>query len=354
MYVTTSLRHHMGASYDDVLEATLAAEELGYEAVFLPDHILPLDALQEDSQRRAGSISEGPRPTGPTDAWTYLAGLARDTTSIRLGSLVTCAMFRSPAMLAIQVGNVNELSGGRVDLGIGAGWLEVEHKAYGVDFPPLATRFRMLEEQLAILRGLWDTPPGQTFTFGGEHYRLQDAAPIPHVTVPRPRLFVGGSGLRKTPRLGATFADELNGHADRLEDCFEYFAAAERFCEEIGRDPASLRRSVQIHICCGEDDNDIARQAAAVGHSVEHIRGRMFCGTPDQLVEFLRPYEQWGFERVNLGRRLPIDLRGLRLIGAEVLPHFQRAGGFRDGDPSIDGGPPAEHSSGGAAIEKET
>jgi alkanesulfonate monooxygenase SsuD/methylene tetrahydromethanopterin reductase-like flavin-dependent oxidoreductase (luciferase family) len=121
-----------------------------------------------------------------------------------------------------------------------------------------------------------------------------------------------------------TYADELNGHADKLEDCFEFFAAAERYCEQIGRDPASLRKSVQIHVCVGEDEADIARQADLVGHSVETIRNKMFCGTPDQLVEFLRPYEEWGFERVNLGRRLPLDIRGLKLIGEEVLPHFQR------------------------------
>jgi alkanesulfonate monooxygenase SsuD/methylene tetrahydromethanopterin reductase-like flavin-dependent oxidoreductase (luciferase family) len=324
MRITTSLRHHQGATYDDVVEAAVAAEELGYDAVFLPDHILPLDILQADKQTRVGHIAETARPHGPSDAWTYLAGLARDTRSIRIGSLVTCSMFRPPAMLAIQVANVNAMSGGRVDLGIGAGWLAVEHEAYGFAFPPLGTRFRMFEEQLAILRGIWDTPAGEAFSFDGEFYTLKDAAPTPHGDLPRPRLFVGGSGLVKTPRLGATFADELNGHADRLEDCYEYFEAAAKFCEELGRDPKSLARSVQIHVCCGEDQADIERQAALVGHSVEHLRSRMFVGTPYELVEFLKPYEEFGFDRVNLGRRLPIDVDSLRLIGEEVLPHFER------------------------------
>jgi alkanesulfonate monooxygenase len=333
MYISTTLRHHMGASYEDVREATQLAERLGYETIFLPDHILPLDILQEDSQKRTGQTSETEH--GPTDAWTFLAGLARETSTIRLGTLVTCSMFRPPAMLAIQVGNINQMSGGRIDLGIGAGWLEVEHKAYGLAFPPIKTRFDMFEEQLAIFRGLWDTPVGQTFSFSGKHYQLENAAPVPHTRIPRPRLFVGGRGLKKTPRLGVTYADELNGHADRLEDCFDFFAAAERYCEQIGRDPKTLRKSVQIHVCCGEDEADIARQAALVGHSVEHVRSRMFCGTPDQLTEYLRQYEEFGFDRVNLGRRLPIDMRGLKLIGEEVLPHFERPNRLAEnaGDP---------------------
>jgi alkanesulfonate monooxygenase SsuD/methylene tetrahydromethanopterin reductase-like flavin-dependent oxidoreductase (luciferase family) len=327
MKITTSLRHHQGASFQEVLEATRAAEALGFEAIFLPDHLLPLDALQADQQQRAGYAAERSVPHGPTDAWTFLAGLACGTSTIRIGTLVSCSMFRPPGMLAIQVANVNEMSHGRVDLGIGVGWLEVEHSAYGLGFPPLATRFRMLEEQLQILHGLWETPHAQRFSFKGEFYDLVGAAPLSHIDHPRPQLLVGGRGLEKTPRLGALYADELNGHANRLEECLEYFNAADRFCEENARDPKTLKRSVQIQVCIGEDEADIVRQARLVGHSVEQIRAKMFTGTPDQLVEFLKPFEEHGFTRVNLARRLPVDLPGLRLIGEEVLPHFERAGG---------------------------
>jgi alkanesulfonate monooxygenase SsuD/methylene tetrahydromethanopterin reductase-like flavin-dependent oxidoreductase (luciferase family) len=325
MKITTSLRHHQGASFEEVLEATRAAEVLGFEAIFLPDHLLPLDTLHADKQRRAGYTAERSVPHGPTDAWTFLAGLACGTSTIRIGTLVCNSMFRPPGMLAIQVANVNEMSHGRVDLGIGAGWIAAEHSAYGLGFPPLGTRFRMLEEQLQILHGLWETPPAQRFSFKGEFYDLLDAAPLPHHVHLRPRLLVGGRGLEKTPRLGALYADELNATADRLEDCLEFFARADRFCEENGRDPSTLKRSAQIQVCIGEDEADMARQAQLVGSSVENLRAKMFTGTPDQLIEFLKTYEEYGFSRVNLSRRLPVDLPGLRLIGEEVLPHFERA-----------------------------
>jgi alkanesulfonate monooxygenase SsuD/methylene tetrahydromethanopterin reductase-like flavin-dependent oxidoreductase (luciferase family) len=326
MKISTSLRHHQGASFEEVLEATRAAEVLGFEAIFLPDHLLPVDNLHGDRQQRSGYTEERPVPRGPTDAWTYLAGLACGTSTIRIGTLVCCSMFRPPGMLAIQVANVNEMSRGRVDLGIGAGWLENEHAAYGLAFPPLATRFRMLEEQLQIFHGLWETPPDQRFSFKGEFYDLLDAAPVPHTDHLRPQLMIGGKGLKKTPRLAALYADELNATADRLDDCREFFAAADRLCEENGRDPKTLKHSAQVQVCVGVDEADIARQAQLVGSSVEQLRAKMFTGTPDQLVEFLEPYEEFGFDRINLSRRLPVDLPGLQAIGEVVLPHFERQG----------------------------
>jgi alkanesulfonate monooxygenase SsuD/methylene tetrahydromethanopterin reductase-like flavin-dependent oxidoreductase (luciferase family) len=314
----------MGAPFSELVEGAQAAEEFGYDAIFLPDHLLPNDMLQSDPLAPANSKSKVLIPRGPRDCWTMLGGLARETSEIRIGTLVTCSMFRPPAMLAIQAATVNEMSGGRVDLGIGAGWFGVENAAYGLPFPSTGERFRMLEEQLQIIRGIWDTPGGERFSFKGEYYELDGAVPINFEAVARPRLFVGGAGPKKTPRMGALYADELNGHAAHLEECFDFFIEADRVCDESGRDRAGLLRSVQVFVMVGEDQRDLERQAATVGHDLDSFRKRMFVGTPDQLVEFLRPYEEYGFHRVNLARRLPVDAANIELIGREVIPHFQK------------------------------
>jgi alkanesulfonate monooxygenase SsuD/methylene tetrahydromethanopterin reductase-like flavin-dependent oxidoreductase (luciferase family) len=314
----------MGSSYEEILEATLVAESLGFDAMFLPDHVLPNDQLQTDPVGRLERTAAAVRPRGPGDAWSIIAGLARETTSIRLGTMVTCALFRHPSALAVQVATINKMSHGRIDLGIGAGWFEVECEAYGFSFPSTVERFLRLEEQLRVIRALWDTPGGDVTTISGDYFRLKDAVPVDHDRVEPPRLLVGGSGPKKVPRLGATYADELNGHARYVEDCVAFFEEADRVCEELGRDPSTLRRSLQVFILCGEDDADIERQAHGVGHSAERIRERMFVGTPEQLVAYLRQFEDNGIDRVNLSRRLPVDVSSIRLIGEQVLPHFEK------------------------------
>lgn len=175
-----------GASYDQLLAVARTAEECGYGAFFRSDHYLKM-----------GSVSGLP---GPTDAWVTLAGLARDTERIRLGTLLTAATFRLPGPLAISVAVVDAMSGGRVDLGLGAGWFEEEHTAYGIEFPPVVERFDRLEEQLEIITGLWDTPEGETFSFSGRHYRLESSPALPKPAQrPHPPIIVGGHGLRRTP-----------------------------------------------------------------------------------------------------------------------------------------------------------
>ena len=186
-----------GASYDDLLAVAREAERLGFDAFFRSDHFL--------------SIGPGTGEPGPTEAWVTLAGLARDTERIRLGTLVTSATFRLPGPLAIAVAQVDAMSGGRVELGLGAGWFEEEHGPTASPSPIPGERFDRLEEQLAIVTGLWATPAGERFDFQGRHYQLTDSPALPKpVQRPRPPVIVGGLGKRRTPALAARYADEFN------------------------------------------------------------------------------------------------------------------------------------------------
>src|SRR5687768_5555912 len=187
-----------GAGYDDQLTFAQAAERLGFDGFFRSDHYL--------------HMGDGDPYPGPTDAWTTLAGLARETSRIRLGTLVSSATFRHPGILAIQVAQVDAMSGGRVELGLGAGWYEQEHKAYAIPFPPTAAaRMDRLEEQLQVVTGLWSTPETERFNFAGKHYTLTDSPALPKpVQRPHPPVIVGGGGPRRTPRLAAQYANEFN------------------------------------------------------------------------------------------------------------------------------------------------
>src|SRR5437016_9262640 len=186
-----------GATYAALRAVALAAEELGFDAFFRSDHFLKM-----------GPVSGKP---GPTDSWVTLAGLARETSRIRLGTLVTSATFRLPGPLAISVAEVDAMSGGRVELGLGSGWFEAEHAAYGIPFPPLGERFDRLEEQLAVVTGLWATEAGGTFSHQGRHYPVENspalAKPVQEGGVP---IIVGGGGARRTPALAVRYAAEFN------------------------------------------------------------------------------------------------------------------------------------------------
>src|SRR5580692_5295052 len=185
-----------GASYAQQLAVAQAAEALGFDAFFRSDHFLAMG---------------GDGLPGPTDSWVTLGGIARETERIRLGTLVTSATFRLPGLLAVQVAQVDAMSGGRVELGLGAGWYDAEHSAYGVPFPATHERMERLEEQYAILTGLWGTPEDETFSFDGRHYHLKDSPALPKpVQRPHPPLIVGGHGPKRTPRLAATYASEFN------------------------------------------------------------------------------------------------------------------------------------------------
>jgi F420-dependent oxidoreductase-like protein len=295
-----------GATYDELRDLALAAEAGGFGAFIRSDHYLKM-----------GSVSGLP---GPTDAWITLAGLARDTTTIRLGTLLTAATFRLPGPLAITVAEVDDMSGGRVELGLGAGWFEDEHTAYGIPFPPVVERFEKLEEQLAIITGLWAADPGSTFDFSGKHYQLSRSPALPKpVQSPHPPIIVGGHGKQRTPRLAAKFADEFNVPFAPLEDSKSQFLRVDDACRAINRDPLSIIHSVALVVCCGRDDGEVARRAANIGRQVDELSANGLAGTPTQLLKKIATYREIGVSRIYLQVLDVKDLDHVGLIADEVL-----------------------------------
>ena len=297
-----------GATYDDLLAVARTAEDLGYGAFFRSDHYL-------------GMGTEG--LPGPTDAWITLAGLARDTSSIRLGTLMTSATFRYPGPLAISVAQVDQMSGGRVELGIGAGWYEREHTAYGVPFPATGERFDRLEESLAVITGLWGTPAGERFGFEGEHYRLSDSPALPKpVQSPRPPVLIGGKGKKRTPALAARYADEFNVPFDGIEQTRVLFERVRTACVDAGRDPSSLTYSNALVLCCGDTEAQLDRRAAAIGRDVDELRENGLAGTPDEVAEKIGRYAAAGSQRLYLQMLDLGDLDHLELVAEKVMPQL--------------------------------
>jgi F420-dependent oxidoreductase-like protein len=295
-----------GASYDDLLAVARTSEELGFDAFFRSDHYLAF---------------AGDGLPGPTDAWVTLAALARDTSAIRLGTLVSSTTFRLPGPLAIAVAQVDAMSGGRVELGLGAGWFDGEHEAYGIPFPSLGERFERLEEQLAIVTGLWETPTGERFSFDGRHFRLTDSPALPKpVQRPRPPVIVGGGGPRRTPRLAARYADEFNLPFSSVRATGEQFTRVRAAAEAAGRDPSSLRYSAAQVLCCGRDGDELARRAAAIGRRVEDLGDGALAGTPADVVAQLGELREVGADTVYLQVLDLADLDHIRLVAEEVLP----------------------------------
>lgn len=295
-----------GATYDDLLRVALAAEELGFGAFFRSDHYL-------------GMGTEG--LPGSTDAWTTLAGLARDTSTIRLGTMMTSATFRHPGPLAIQVAQVDQMSGGRVELGIGAGWFEAEHTAYGIPFPGVGERFDRFEEQLGVITGLWATGMGERFDFDGVHYPVQDSPALPKpVQSPRPPVLIGGLGKKRTPELAARFADEFNLPFVDEETTGRQFGRVRAACEAIGRDPDELTWSNALVLCVGRDEAEISRRAEAIGRGVDELRDNGLAGTPDEVVAKVKRYEALGAQRIYLQVLDLGDLDHLQLVAEQVVP----------------------------------
>lgn len=293
-----------GATYDDLLAVAREAEELGFGAFFRSDHYL-------------GMGTEG--LPGPSDAWITLAGLARDTSTIRLGTMMTSATFRHPGPLAISVANVDQMSGGRVELGIGAGWFEAEHTKYGIPFPSTGERFDRFEEQLAIITGLWATEGG--FSFSGSHYAVTDSPGLPKPTQAKPPVLIGGLGKKRTPALAASYADEFNLPFVDEATTEAQFARVAAACEAIDRDPATMTWSNALVVCVGADEAEVARRAAAIGREVDELRENGLAGTPAEVVEKIGRYAALGAQRVYLQVLDLADLDHLRLVAAEVMPH---------------------------------
>ena len=297
-----------GATYDDLLRVARATEDLGFDAFFRSDHYL-------------GMGTDG--LPGPTDAWVTLAGLARDTSRIRLGTLVSSCTFRLPGPLAIAVAGVDQMSGGRVELGLGAGWFEDEHRAYGIPFPDVHGRFDRLEEQLAIVTGLWETEPGKTFDFAGTHYQLENSPALPKpVQRPRPPVIVGGAGKRRTPALAARFAQEYNAAFQPPDVVPGLFDRVRTACNDAGRDPATMTFSAAWTVCCGRDETEIARRAAKTEQTTDELRSGQLGGTPAELVDRLGRLAEAGASRAYLQVLDLTDLDHLELIAAEVAPQL--------------------------------
>ncbi|MFD5427026.1 LLM class F420-dependent oxidoreductase [Streptomyces sp. NPDC127084] len=291
-----------GASYDTLLTVAKATEDLGFDAFFRSDHYLSM-----------GSADGLP---GPTDAWITLAGLARETKRIRLGTLMTAGTFRLPGVLAIQVAQVDQMSGGRVELGLGAGWFEEEHKAYGIPFPK--EKFARLEEQLAIVTGLWATEAGKTFTHRGTHYQLENSPALPKPAQDMVPVLIGGHGATRTPRLAARYADEFNIPFASIEDSERQFGRVRAAAVEAGREPDELRYSNALVVCVGRDEAEVARRAAAIGREADELKANGLAGSPAEVVDKLGRYAEIGSSRVYLQILDLRDLDHLELIAAQV------------------------------------
>ncbi|MFH8991126.1 LLM class F420-dependent oxidoreductase [Streptomyces sp. NPDC017940] len=291
-----------GATYDTLLTVAKATEDLGFDAFFRSDHYL-----------RMGSADGLP---GPTDAWITLAGLARETKRIRLGTLMTAGTFRLPGVLAIQVAQVDQMSGGRVELGLGAGWFEEEHKAYGIPFPK--AKFARLEEQLAIVTGLWATEPGRTFSYEGTHYQLTESPALPKPAQTKVPVLIGGHGATRTPRLTAQYADEFNIPFASIEDSERQFGRVRAAAEQAGRKPDDLVYSSALVACVGKDDAEVARRAAVIGRDVEELKANGLAGSPAEVVDKIGRYAEIGASRVYLQCLDLADLDHLELISAQV------------------------------------
>lgn len=291
-----------GATYSDQLAVARAAEALGYSAFFRSDHYLAMS---------------GDGLPGPTDSWVTLAGIARETSTIRLGTMVTSATFRHPGPLAISVAQVDEMSGGRVELGLGAGWFEAEHQAYAIPFPPLGERFDRLEEQLRILTGLWDTPVGETFDFAGKHYSVVDSPALPKPTQnPHPPIVIGGMGAKRTPAL----ATEFNVPFVPLDTLKTQFTRVADAVVAAGRAADSMTYSAAFVLCAGRDEAQIAQRAAAISREVDELRSNSpLVGTPAEIVDKLGPFLEAGVQRVYLQMLDQSDLDHLELFAGEVI-----------------------------------
>ena len=298
-----------GATYGHQLAVAQAAEAAGYSAFFRSDHYVAM---------------AGDGLPGPTDSWVTLGGIARETSTIRLGTMVTSATFRHPGVLAISVAQVDEMSGGRVELGIGAGWFEAEHDAYAIPFPPLGERFDRLTEQLDILTGLWTTPIGETFDYTGSQYSIAKSPALPKpAQSPYPPIIIGGGGPKRTPALAAKYAAEFNIPFVDLDTLTTQYGRVAAAVADAGRSPDSLNYSAAFVVCAGRDDAEVSRRAAAIGRDVEELRSNSpLVGTPAEIADKLGAFAEAGVQRVYLQVLDMSDLDHVDFFAGSVIPQL--------------------------------
>lgn len=298
-----------GARYAELLAVAQAAEALGFDAFFRSDHYVSIP-----------HVTPGTGDPGPTDSWLTLAALARETSVIRLGTMVSSATFRLPGPLAISVAQVDDMSRGRVELGLGAGWFEREHTGYGIPFPPVGERFDRLEEQLAVVTGLWATPLGETFGFEGRHYTLHDAPALPKPVQDPVPVIVGGVGPRRTPALAAQFASEYNVPFRSLAETGAAFERVRAACRAAGRSPETMTFSAAQLLCCGRSSQEYARRAAALRRDPNRLRIDALAGSPDEVIAKARQFAALGAARLYLQVLDLADLDHLELVAEAVGP----------------------------------
>ena len=294
-----------GASYMQQLHVAQAAEQLGFDGFFRSDHYL--------------RMGPGDASPGPTDTWVTLGAIARETSRIRLGTLVASATFRLPGQLAVAVAQIDDMSRGRIELGLGAGWFDTEHTAYGVPFPTLGQRFDMLTEQLEIITGMWRTPLDSEYSFEGDHYSIIGSPAIPKpVQAGGPPIIIGGFGAVRTPHLAARFASEFNLPFAPV-DLFSIQRDRVRVaCETIARDPDELTYSAALVLCCGADDAEVARRAERIGRTPDELIANGAAGTPAQVLETIATYAEAGATRIYLQMLDMDDLDHLALVADTV------------------------------------
>jgi F420-dependent oxidoreductase-like protein len=310
MQLRIFIEPQQGTTYDAILRLATTAERTGFDGFFSSDHYLHM----------GDHVSGLP---GPTDAWTTLAGLARDTSRLRLGTLVTPVTFRHPGPFAIAVAQIDAMSGGRIEPGLGAGWYQAEHDAYAIPFPELGERFGRLEEYLAVVTGLWGTPTGERFSYQGRHYTVTDSPGLPKpVQQPAPPIVVGGAGPRRTPRLAARYAAEFNNPFRAVGKMAAQNDLVRAACEAIGRDPSSMVFSAALVCVVGATEDEFRARAARVGREPEELRENGACGLPGEVADRLRTYAEAGATRVYLQHLDVDDVEQVELVAAEVTPHL--------------------------------
>jgi F420-dependent oxidoreductase-like protein len=295
-----------GASYETLLRVAKAAEDFGFDAFFRSDHYLKM-----------GNVTGLP---GPTDAWITLAGLARDTSRIRLGTLVSPATFRFPGPLAVSVAQVDNMSGGRVELGFGAGWYGAEHAAYAIPFPTTRERFDRFAEQIEIITGMWETAEGDLYNFNGTYYSVLDSPALPKpAQQPRPPVIIGGGGPTRTPKLAARYADEFNLAFHSLDDTAAAYERVRHACEAVGRDETTMRFSAAQVVCCGRTADELTKRAAAIGREVDELRKNGLAGTPAEIGAKIAEFAGVGATRMYFQVLDLDDIDHLELL-AELIP----------------------------------
>ncbi len=293
-----------GASFEQQLAMAQTTERLGFDGWFRSDHFLAMG---------------GDGLPGPTDAWITLGAIARETSTIRLGTLVTSVTFRHPGLLAIQVAQVDAMSGGRIEFGLGTGWFAHEHSAYGIPFPD--KRFGMLEEQLEIVTGLWATPVGDRYSFAGSHYTLQDSPALPKPVQQPVPVIVGGAGPARTPQLAARFAHEYNVPFRSNEVIEAGFGRVRAAAESVGRDPDSVVYSVALTTTAGATEADYRRRAERIGHDPAELRRTGIGGTAQEVIDRIAGLAELGVEAIYLQVLDFDDPELLEFLASEVVPH---------------------------------